>query len=110
MVCSKCNHDFPSKYYFVAHSICIDCFEKMPDAEKNEMLKQVEDITHEESSKRIINGKSLVCPVCGHDEFWKRKTLMNTPGLTFMGVEWANKQADNLICDSCGYIFWFLNG
>jgi hypothetical protein len=55
-----------------------------------------------------IRNRYLKCQICGHDRFWKRKTLLNTPGLTFLGVEWANKQADNFICDSCGYIFWFL--
>jgi len=33
---------------------------------------------------------------------------MNTPGLTFFGVEWANKQAENLVCASCGHVLWFL--
>ena len=33
---------------------------------------------------------------------------MNTPGATFFGVEWANKEAQNYICNRCGYIYWFL--
>ena len=107
MICSKCNRDFPSKYHFVGHSICIECFEKMPAKDKDKILKEVESRFHEGAAKRIIHDKTLICPVCGHEEFWKRKTLMNTPGLTFMGVEWANKQAENLICDACGYIYWF---
>ena len=108
MICSQCNRDFPSKYHFVTHSVCIECFEKLPAVEKNKLLKEVKNKIHEGSAKRIIRGKSLICPVCGGDEFRGRKTLMNTPGLTFVGMEWANKQADNLICDACGYIYWFL--
>jgi len=55
-----------------------------------------------------VAGKKLLCPVCGHKHFWTRKTLMNTRGSTFFKFDWANKQADNYICDNCGYVFWFL--
>ena len=68
----------------------------------------IESLAKESSSRRSVDGHELKCPVCGHEEFCKRKTLMNTPGLTFLGVEWANRQADNYVCDQCGYILWFL--
>ena len=32
---------------------------------------------------------------------------MNTPGLTFLGFEWVNKQADNYVCNRRGYVLWF---
>lgn len=56
-----------------------------------------------------INGHTLVCPVCKNNTFWTRKTLMNTKGMTFFKVEWANKEADNYVCDNCGYVSWFLH-
>lgn len=56
----------------------------------------------------LINNHQLICQICGHDRFWHRETLMNTPGMTFFGIEWANKSADNYICESCGYVHWFL--
>ena len=58
--------------------------------------------------KRKIAGTILECPVCKHDEFWERKTLMNTPGLTFLNLEWANRSALNYVCNSCGHVLWFL--
>jgi predicted RNA-binding Zn-ribbon protein involved in translation (DUF1610 family) len=58
--------------------------------------------------KHKISGNILECPVCGHNEFWTRRTLMNTPGLTFFGLEWANKTATNYVCNSCGHVLWFL--
>ena len=61
-----------------------------------------------EPERARLLGKPLRCPVCGHDQFWKRWTLMNTPGLTFFGVEWANRQAENLVCAACGHVLWFL--
>jgi DNA-directed RNA polymerase subunit RPC12/RpoP len=108
MLCSKCNREFPSQYYFVTDSVCIECFHKMPMEEQHQIVDDIRHRTSEGAASRTIKGKSLKCPVCGHKEFWKRRTLMNTPGMTFFGVEWANKQADNLVCDSCGYIFWFM--
>jgi predicted RNA-binding Zn-ribbon protein involved in translation (DUF1610 family) len=55
-----------------------------------------------------VNGINLVCPICGHNQFLARETLMNTPGMTIMGIEWANKAAQNYICDDCGYVLWFM--
>jgi len=60
------------------------------------------------SKQRIVKGHQLECQVCKNDTFWERETLMNTPGLTFFGLEWANKRAQNYICDNCGYVHWFL--
>jgi len=62
-----------------------------------------------ESKEVSIKGNKLECPICNNDKFWPKKTLMNTPGLTFFGLEWSNKAANNYICDSCGYVYWFLN-
>jgi len=56
-----------------------------------------------------IKGKPLACPICGYNRFLARETLMNTPGMTIMGIEWANKSAQNFICDRCGYILWFMD-
>jgi len=61
----------------------------------------------EVASTFMIKGKPLTCRVCDHDKFWTRKTLMNTPGLSFFGFEWANREATNYVCDECGYIHWF---
>jgi len=55
----------------------------------------------------IVSGKKLVCPICEHTHFITRKSLLNTRGLTFFNLDWANKSAMNYICDHCGYIFWF---
>jgi ribosomal protein S27AE len=55
-----------------------------------------------------IGENKIVCPICGSDKFWHRTTLMNTAGATFFGFDWANKEADNLVCGSCGYVLWFL--
>ncbi len=60
------------------------------------------------AKKRSMKGNALTCPICAGEEFWMRKTLMNTTGATFVGLDWANREAQNYICDNCGYILWFL--
>jgi len=58
---------------------------------------------------QIIRGKKLVCPICEEKKFWTRETLMNTAGMSFFNLDWANKRAINYVCDNCGYVYWFLN-
>lgn len=60
-------------------------------------------------SKHKVAGAVLACAVCKNDEFWTRRTLMNTPGMTLFGIEWANKSALNYVCSQCGHVMWFLN-
>ena len=55
-----------------------------------------------------IQGKSIVCPHCGHKEFDQATSLLNTPGMTFFGLDWANRSATILSCKQCGRIEWFL--
>lgn len=56
-----------------------------------------------------VKNKKLVCPHCGKNKFWTRQTLMNTRASTFFGFDWANRKAQNYICDNCGYVFWFFD-
>jgi predicted nucleic-acid-binding Zn-ribbon protein len=65
------------------------------------MAKNPEAIEYE------IKGHKLSCPICGNTLFYARKTLLNTRGATFFGLDWANKNADNYICENCGHILWF---
>lgn len=54
------------------------------------------------------HGKLVVCPHCQHDGFTQGQALLNTPGLTFLGLDWANRSATILICKQCGHIEWFM--
>lgn len=62
-----------------------------------------------EAKQRHIKGHKLQCTVCNNDTFWAKKTLMNTPKMTFIKLDWANKSAQNYICNNCGYVNWFMN-
>lgn len=108
LTCQKCGHTYPSKYHFVTPDTCNDCFAQLDKDSQDKLLASVESLTEKTSTVRYIDGHRLICPVCNQDKFWSRKTLMNTPGMTLFGIEWANKEADNFVCDSCGYVMWFM--
>lgn len=108
MFCKSCNKDYPSKYYFATESICQKCFDKLDDQEKQHILDEKDNLDQDEPVERTLQGHKLKCPICGNPKFWKRKNLMNKPGMTFWGLDWANRQAENYVCDTCGYIMWFL--
>ncbi|NGO72903.1 hypothetical protein [Streptomyces boncukensis] len=56
-----------------------------------------------------INGRKLQCPFCGHDQFRQRDIKLNTAGMSFLGLDWANKAATGLICGQCGRIEMFMD-
>jgi hypothetical protein len=55
-----------------------------------------------------IAGRSLKCEMCGGHRFWQREAQLNTAVATFFNFDWANASAVCIVCDSCGYIYWFL--
>lgn len=56
----------------------------------------------------VKKGLKLECVICKKSQFWTRQTLMNTAGMSFMNLDWANKSATNYVCNNCGYVHWFL--
>ncbi len=51
----------------------------------------------------------LACQVCEHDDFEELpKVLLNTPGMTFAGLDWLNRAARCFVCARCGYVHWFV--
>ena len=57
-----------------------------------------------------VGDKKIACPHCGYTEFAKGSAQLNTIGLTFVGLDWANKSASTLACTNCGFIQWFIKG
>ena len=60
------------------------------------------------SGSYSIMGNKISCPLCKNDVFEVRDVLLNTPGMTFLGLDWANRTAVTLTCIRCGKIEWFL--
>ena len=60
------------------------------------------------ADRYAAGGKPVTCDHCGHDGFSKRRAQLNTPGMTFLGLDWANRTATVLICGQCSRIHWFM--
>ncbi|KYP79243.1 hypothetical protein [Ferroacidibacillus organovorans] len=60
------------------------------------------------AERYTIKDHELHCPICSHDHFYTRHTLMGTAGKSLFDVNWMNPEADNYICEQCGYVLWFL--
>ena len=48
------------------------------------------------------------CTHCENQEFAEGSAQLNTAGMTFIGMDWANKSAHTLMCTHCGHIEWFM--
>jgi uncharacterized protein len=55
-----------------------------------------------------VNGKKVTCIHCGEAEFTEGSAQLNTAGMTFIGLDWANRSAHTLLCANCGHIEWFM--
>jgi predicted nucleic-acid-binding Zn-ribbon protein len=55
-----------------------------------------------------LGARRLDCLMCGGTRFDHREILMNTAGLTFLDLDWANKTAMGAICRTCGHVHTFM--
>jgi len=55
-----------------------------------------------------VAGKPVRCLHCGHDRFEEGRAQLNTTGMTFLNLDWANRSAATLACTQCGRIEWFV--
>jgi predicted nucleic-acid-binding Zn-ribbon protein len=61
------------------------------------------------ASRRFsVADKPVRCPHCGGETFEEGSALLNTRGLTFLNLDWANRDATTLVCTECGKVEWFL--
>jgi len=54
-----------------------------------------------------VNDIEVVCSHCSGRIFDVRRILMNTSGMTFFNFDWANKEANAMVCWKCGHVEWF---
>jgi len=62
-----------------------------------------------DSGTYAIGGKTVTCSHCGGDKFDSGSALLNTRSLTFLGIDFANRGANLLICTACTHVEWFLD-
>jgi hypothetical protein len=58
-------------------------------------------------SLATVRRRAFRCLVCGGHAFWTRDIKMNTTGMEFLDLGWANASALGLICAECGYLHEF---
>jgi hypothetical protein len=49
----------------------------------------------------------ITCQVCGGDVFRDRDVKLNSTGMEFMKLGWADETATGLICWHCGFVHLF---
>ncbi|MFE0132561.1 hypothetical protein ACFWY6_13475 [Streptomyces sp. NPDC059037] len=60
--------------------------------------------------KRAAIGDTWIrCLVCQGDLFRDREVKLNSSGMEFMNLAWANESATGLICWQCGHVQLFVN-
>ncbi len=52
-------------------------------------------------------GIIVKCPHCGSTDFEGSKVLLNTTGMSFVGLDWLNSEAFVLKCHQCTRLQWF---
>jgi len=62
-----------------------------------------------EGERYAVAGKFVACTHCQRDRFVEGSALLNTAGMSFMNLDWANRAAATLTCTNCGRIEWFLS-
>jgi predicted nucleic-acid-binding Zn-ribbon protein len=55
-----------------------------------------------------FGADGIQCVICKNGQFWTREIKLNTSGMEFLDLGWANQSAQGLICTACGYVHEFL--
>ena len=53
-------------------------------------------------------GQRIRCPQCGNDQFEEGSAQLNTAGMSFLNLDWADRSATILACTQCSRIEWYL--
>jgi len=116
--CAKCEAKIGSDH---PYSWCIKCGTPLPKEVQAQLakLQQVKSAAAEaavasrtakpdRTTELVVEGRVIPCPICGHDRFWTRRTLMPSAGLALFDMEWASSEATNYVCNRCGHVLWFI--
>jgi ribosomal protein S27AE len=66
-----------------------------------------EAATESQPTRYSIEGRPVRCPHCGGGDFAVGKAQLNTAGMEFLNLAWANPSATTMLCGECGSIQWF---
>ncbi|PRX63082.1 hypothetical protein B0I32_11172 [Nonomuraea fuscirosea] len=55
----------------------------------------------------LPHGANLRCDTCQNELFEQHRWKLQTTGMTFMNLDWANRDASCFVCTVCRRIHWF---
>jgi hypothetical protein len=61
-----------------------------------------------DGERYTVAGRAVSCVHCANDRFVEGRAQLNTAGMSFVNLDWANRSAATLTCTACGRIEWFL--
>ena len=62
----------------------------------------------DDTERFSVAGSPVRCSHCGGQDFAESTAMLNTPGMTLVGLDWANRTATVLVCATCGHVEWFV--
>jgi hypothetical protein len=67
---------------------------------------------HVDEEPRVTDPRQpgFTCLNCGGGSFTEREVKLNTSGMSFAGLDWANKSGEGYICNHCGFMHTFARG
>ncbi|MBQ0866975.1 hypothetical protein KBZ21_34055 [Streptomyces sp. A73] len=54
-----------------------------------------------------VGPHQLLCPLCRGTLFWDREVQLNTAGMSFLNLDWANASATGVQCADCSRLELF---
>lgn len=72
------------------------------------IISQIANRRSRKAGPQVIRGKNVKCIACQNDTFRTKRVLLNTAGLTYLGMDWLNRSAEVLICEECGFLNWYM--
>ncbi|GGK96101.1 hypothetical protein Ppa06_64230 [Planomonospora parontospora subsp. parontospora] len=55
----------------------------------------------------LPHGGNLSCDTCQSELFEHHRWKLQTTGMSFMNLDWANRDATCFVCTTCRRIHWF---
>jgi len=59
------------------------------------------------TSRYTVGDRPVRCPHCSGEDFSIGEAQLNSKGMEFFNLGWANASAATLACGECGNIQWF---
>jgi hypothetical protein len=55
----------------------------------------------------LPHGQNLSCDTCKNQLFESHRWKLQTTGMSFLNLDWANRDATCFVCATCRRIHWF---